>query len=60
MNKHLLALVLLLIALPAWSAERPEVAALNQRLATLQADPQLIEFGAYERLQAHMALRQGR
>ena len=61
MSKHLLfakplAVVLLLAALPAWSAERPEVVALNQRLATLQADPQLIDFGAYERLQAQQAV----
>ena len=56
MSKYLLALIVLLIAAPAWSAERPEVAALNQRLATLQADPQLIEFGAYERLQAQQAV----
>ena len=56
MNKHLLAALLLFAALPAWSAERPEVIALNQRLATLQADPQLIEFGAYERLQAQQAV----
>ena len=56
MNKRLLAAVLLLAAVPAWSAERPEVTALNQRLATLQADPQLIEFGAYERLQAQQAV----
>ena len=32
MSKYLLALIVLLIAAPAWSAERPEVAALNQRL----------------------------
>ena len=56
MNKHLFAALLLFAALPAWSAERPEVIALNQRLATLQADPQLIEFGAYERLQAQQAV----
>ncbi len=56
MNKHLLAALLMLAALPAWSAERPEVVALNQRLATLQADPDLVEFGAYERLQAQQAV----
>lgn len=56
MNRVLIAAVLLLAVLPARSAERPEVAALNQRLATLQADPQLVEFAAYERLQAQQAV----
>ena len=52
------ALVLLLacISLPALSAERPEVIALNQRLSSLQADPSLSELAAYERLQAQQAV----
>ena len=56
MNKRWFATLLLLAALPAMSADRPEVIALNQRLATLQADPDLIEFAAYERLQAQQAV----
>lgn len=56
MNKRWFATILLLAALPAMSADRPEVTALNQRLATLQADPDLIEFAAYERLQAQQAV----
>jgi outer membrane protein OmpA-like peptidoglycan-associated protein len=56
MNKRWFATILLLVALPAMSADRPEVIALNQRLATLQADPDLIEFAAYERLQAQQAV----
>ena len=52
------ALVLLLacLSLPALSAERPEVIALNQRLSSLQADPSLSELAAYERLQAQQAV----
>jgi outer membrane protein OmpA-like peptidoglycan-associated protein len=56
MNKRWFATILLLVALPAMSADRPEVIALNQRLAILQADPDLIEFAAYERLQAQQAV----
>ena len=56
MNRYLLATLLLLATLPAWSAERPEVVALNQRLRELADDAQLIEFGAYERLQAQQAV----
>jgi outer membrane protein OmpA-like peptidoglycan-associated protein len=56
MSKRWFATILLLAALPAMSADRPEVTALNQRLATLQADPDLIEFAAYERLQAQQAV----
>ena len=48
--------VLLLPALPALSAERPEVVALNQRLVTLQSDPDRAEFAAFERLQAQQAV----
>ncbi len=56
MKRNLLAGVLMLVALPALAAERPEVTALNQRLATLQSNPQLVEFAAYERLQAQQAV----
>ncbi|MGH8061014.1 MAG: OmpA family protein [Pseudoxanthomonas sp.] len=56
MKNKLMACVLLLAALPALAAERPEVTALNQRLATLQSNPQLVEFAAYERLQAQQAV----
>jgi len=38
------------------AAERPEVIALNQRLATLQSDPQLGEFAAYEKLRAQQSV----
>ena len=47
---------MLLAALPALSADRPEVVALNQRLMTLQSDPQWLEFAAFERLQAQQAV----
>ena len=47
---------LLLAMLPAMAAERPEVAALNQRLAALQADPQSAEYAAYEKLRAQQAV----
>lgn len=53
---RLCVLVLLLVALPALAAERPEVIALNQRLHALQSDPQLVELAAYERLQAQQAV----
>lgn len=56
MKKNLLAFALLLAALPALAAERPEVTALNQRLAALQSNPQLVEFAAYERLRAQQAV----
>ena len=56
MKTKLMAFALLLTALPALAAERPEVTALNQRLATLQSNPQLVEFAAYERLQAQQAV----
>ena len=49
-------LLLACVALPALSAERPEVTALSQRLARLQADPTLAELAAYERLQAQQAV----
>ncbi len=51
--------ILLLALLPAsaaWSAELPEVTALNQRLTALQSDPALLEFAAYEKLQAQQAI----
>ena len=51
-----LALMLACVSLPALSAERPEVIALNQRLSSLQADPSLSELAAYERLQAQQAI----
>ena len=51
-----LAVMLACVALPALSAERPEVIALNQRLSSLQADPSLSELAAYERLQAQQAI----
>ena len=56
MKTKLMAFALLLAALPALAAERPEVTALNQRLAALQSNPQLVEFAAYERLQAQQAV----
>ena len=56
MKRNLMAFALLLAALPALAAERPEVTALNQRLAALQSDPQLVEFAAYERLRAQQAV----
>ena len=51
-----LVLMLACLSLPALSAERPEVIALNQRLSSLQADPSLSELAAYERLQAQQAV----
>ncbi len=56
MRARWFAWVLLLASLPALSAERPEVVALNQRLSALQADPQWLEFAAYEKLQAQQAV----
>ncbi|MET0581842.1 MAG: OmpA family protein [Pseudoxanthomonas sp.] len=56
MKKTILVCALSLVSLPTLAAERPEVIALNQRLATLQSDPQLVEFAAYERLQAQQAV----
>lgn len=58
MSARLLACIFLLgmASVPARSAERPEVIALNQRLASLQADPQRMEFAAYEKLQAQQAI----
>jgi outer membrane protein OmpA-like peptidoglycan-associated protein len=59
MSVHRLALMLILVALPALAAhaaERPEVTALNQRLIALQSDPQLLDFAAYEKLQAQQAV----
>jgi outer membrane protein OmpA-like peptidoglycan-associated protein len=56
MNAKMLACALLLVSLPALSAERPEVIALNQRLVALQSDPQLAEFASYEKLQAQQAV----
>ena len=56
MKGKLMVFALWLAALPVLAAERPEVTALNQRLATLQSSPQLVEFAAYERLQAQQAV----
>ena len=41
---------------PALAAENPVVVQLNQRLAALQADPDLAELAAYEKLQAQHAV----
>ena len=56
MSIKTLACALLLVSLPALAAERPEVVALNQRLVALQSDSQLVEFAAYEKLQAQQAV----
>ncbi len=56
MRASLLTCALLLAALPAISAETPEVTALNQRLLVLQSDPQGSELAAFEMLQAQQAL----
>ncbi len=56
MRASLLACALLLTALPAISAEAPEVTALSQRLLVLQSDPQVSELAAFEVLQAQQAL----
>ena len=40
----------------ALAAENPVVVQLNQRLAALQADPDLAELAAYEKLQAQHAV----
>ncbi|MET0655334.1 MAG: OmpA family protein [Pseudoxanthomonas sp.] len=56
MKNRIVACALLLASMPALAADRPEVVALNQRLATLQSDPQLAEFAAYEKLQAQQAV----
>ncbi len=56
MKKRMVICGLLLASLPVLAAERPEVVALNQRLVALQSDPQLVEFAAYEKLQAQQAV----
>ncbi|MEO8364613.1 MAG: OmpA family protein [Pseudoxanthomonas sp.] len=56
MKWKLMACAVLLAALPALAADRPEVTELNQRLAALQSNPQLVEVAAYERLQAQQAV----
>lgn len=56
MKRKLIASALLLATLPVLGAERPEVIALNQRLVVLQSNAQLVEFAAYERLQAQQAV----
>jgi len=56
MSIKTLACTLLLASLPALAAERPEVVALNQRLMALQSDPALVEFAAFEKLQAQQAV----
>lgn len=57
--RHRLAVAVLLaaVAIPGFAAEDdPQVAALNQRLVALQADPLAAEVAAYERLQAQQAV----
>ena len=56
LRQSAMAVMLVGLSLPALSAERPEVIALNQRLSSLQADPSLSELAAYERLQAQQAV----
>ena len=56
MGTKMLTCALLLASLPALAAERPEVTALNQRLAALQSEPQLAEYASYEKLQAQQAV----
>ena len=52
----LMALLALAPAAAAIAAERPEVVSLNQRMVSLQSDPRLSEFAAYEKLQAQQAI----
>jgi outer membrane protein OmpA-like peptidoglycan-associated protein len=60
MNLRRLALPFALAAAfaagPAPAADNPDAARLSQRLTTLDADPQLNTFAAYERLQARQAV----
>lgn len=49
-------LSLALTAGSALGAENPVVVQLNQRLAALQSDPELLELAAYEKLQAQQAI----
>lgn len=59
MNRARLALGLLMAVAPllaAHAADRPEVAALNQRLVSLHSDSRLSDFAAYEKLQAQQAI----
>lgn len=49
-------LAALVAAAPAIAADNPDSARLSQRLTTLDADPQLNTFAAYERLQARQAV----
>ena len=59
MNRARLTLGLLMVVAPllaAHAADRPEVAALNQRLVSLHSDPKLSDFAAYEKLQAQQAI----
>jgi len=59
MNRTRLALGVLMAVAPllgAHAADRPEVVALNQRLASLHSDPTLSDFAAYEKLQAQQAI----
>ena len=51
-----LALAAAFAAAPAAAADNPDAARLSQRLTTLDADPQLNTFAAYERLQARQAV----
>ncbi len=58
MKAAVLALLVCLLAATSAvvAAERPEVVALNQRLATLQANPDLADVAAYEKLRAQQAV----
>lgn len=59
MNRIRVALLLLLSLAPLWAVqavERPEVVSLNQRLLSLQSDPKLLDFAAFEKLQAQQAI----
>lgn len=56
MSRALVFAALAAIAFAATAAENPDVVRLNQRLAALQADPQLGELAPYERIQARQAV----
>ncbi len=56
-RRHVAALALLLAAVgTAHAREAAESPALNQRLASLQSNPELMELAPYERLQAQQAI----
>ncbi|HBK44993.1 MAG TPA: hypothetical protein DDZ67_00870 [Xanthomonadaceae bacterium] len=54
--RHALVLGLLLAPTLAAAKDDPQVAAFNQRLAVLQADPRSADLARYERLQAQQAI----